>query len=271
MKIKTTLFLLLATLSLNAQSQIIETTITSNDTIVYARCGPFSLKQYSGKSAIKYVNEQKKSGNRWQWDAGHWSGIGIMYNGLVENLGNLYKPQDAMWMTQSTESIGVDLNLVDVTLFSSGCFGIVTGLGFEFNNFRFDQNVTLGNDENGYVVPDWSYRDAGIELSKTKLTTSYLQIPLLFEFQFGHKRRTWINAGVVGGLLIDAHTKVMWGENGKEKRYRGLNLNNFHYGFEVAFGHGIFGLRAKYYPQSIFRPGQGPQVQQVNIGLAISF
>lgn len=271
MKLKLSIILLLASISIASQAQITSIRITEKDTVLYAFRSYFSVKKYTGQKAIAYKEEQKKLGNPWRWDRAHWQGVTITYGGLVENIGNLYKPQSATWMKQGTSSIGVDINFIDYTFLSSGCFGMFTGVGLEINNFRFDQNVTLGNNSDGYVVPDWSYRDAGIGMSKTKLTTTYIQIPLMFEFEFGRTKNIWINFGVVGGFLVDAHTKVNTDERGKEKQYRGLNINNFHYGFEASAGFGMFGLRAKYYPQSIFRPGEGPNVQQVNIGFTIAF
>lgn len=246
-------------------------TITDQDTTFYIKRSGIWFR-YDGETAVKkYADFKKQNPKGWSWDAGHWQGGTIHYSGLVGGLGNLNTPEGASWLTQGVKSIGVDLNLIDVTIFSKGCFGIISGLGLEINNFRFDKNVALGNDESGRVAPNWSYREAGISLSKSKLTTTYLQVPLLFEFQFGKRDNGWVNFGVVGGFLLQAHTKVKSEERGIEKKYRDLNLNNFHYGFEVAAGYSAFGLRAKYYPQSIFRPGEGPNVQQVNIGLTIAF
>lgn len=219
----------------------------------------------------KTIKKDSLKPRAWNWDEGHWQGIGINYSSLIGGIGSMHTPVDAPWMSQSIKSIGVDINLIDVVLVSSGCFGIISGIGLEINNFRFDQNVGITRDENGYTVPDWSYRDQGVALSKSKLTTTYLQIPLLFEFKFSKRNNGWANIGVVGGFLLVGHTKVKSSEYGIQKQYSGLNLNQFHYGFEAAIGYSIFALRAKYYPQSIFKPEYGPHVEQFNIGLAIAF
>lgn len=271
--IKYLLFAVILTMSLPSLAQRGNAffNISDKDTIFSVKVSNFWSRYYGEDAVKKYKEFQQKKRKSWSWDAGHWQGGTIHYSGLVGGLGNLNAPEDASWLTQGVKSIGVDLNLIDVTIFSRGCFGIISGLGLEINNFRFDKNVAFGNDELGRVAPDWSYRDAGIALSKSKLTTTYLQVPLLFEFQFGKRYNGWVNFGVVGGFLLQAHTKVKSEERGIEKKYRDLNMNNFHYGFEVAFGYSAFGLRAKYYPQSIFRPGEGPNVQQVNIGLTIAF
>lgn len=207
--------------------------------------------------------------NRWKWDEGRYMGVNVMYSGLIQNLGHMQLPSDAAYMQQTTKSIGVDINIIDAVLFSYRRFGIVTGLGFEINNFRFDNNISLMRNSDGYVVPDNSFTERGIELSKSKLTTCYMNIPLLLQFKLSNKG--WISAGVVGGMRLSNHTKVKAPEIGIQKSHDNLNLRNFHYGFQASVGYGMYSMTAKYYPQSIFRPGFGPNVQQVSIGIGIDF
>lgn len=216
---------------------------------------------------------------RWKWHGGHWAGIGIYYSGLVRDIGHLSLPEGAEYMRQTPASIGVNINFADLTLVSNRHFGLITGLGLEINNFRFDDNVGLRN-ENGYILPDYSYDMAGIELKKSKLTTMYLNIPLLVEFQFGRSKGgkkcpAFVNFGLVGGLRLHSHTKVQYrdanGNKQTEKQYGNLNLRNFHYGVECNVGYKWIALSARYYPQSIFTETGGPEVQQVNIGLSLMF
>ncbi len=214
---------------------------------------------------------------RWKWYGGHWSGVGIYYNGLVRNLGSMKLPNGAEYLRQSPKSIGVNVNLVDLTIVSNRHFGLITGLGFEINNFRFDRDITLTQDENGYIVPDYRYDRPGVDFKKTKLTTMYLNLPLLAEFQFGRSKAGkrapgFINFGVVGGLRLQGHTKVKYldetGAKHTEKQHSSLNLRNFHYGVECNVGYRWVAVSARYYPQSIFVSDKGPNVQQVNIGLS---
>lgn len=216
---------------------------------------------------------------RWKWHGGHWAGVGIFYSGLVRDIGHMSLPAGAEYMRQAPSSIGVNINFADLTLVSNRHFGLITGLGLEINNFRFDDNVGL-RIENGYILPDYSYDMAGIELKKSKLTTMYLNIPLLVEFQFGRAKAgkkcpAFVNFGLVGGLRLHSHTKVQYrdanGSKRTEKQYGGLNLRNFHYGVECNVGYKWIALSARYYPQSIFVENRGPEVQQVNIGLSLMF
>lgn len=217
---------------------------------------------------------------RWKWRGGHWAGVGIYYSGLVENLGHLGLPGGADYLRQTPASVGVNVHFADLTLVSNRHFGLITGIGLEINNFRFDRNVSLTQDGSGCIVPDYSYDEAGLELKKSKLTTVYLNLPLLVEFQFGRIRSGnkcpgFVNFGLIGGVRLQGHTKVKYrdanGDMQTRKQHKGLNLRNFHYGVECNIGYKWVALSARYYPQSIFVSDKGPNVQQVNIGLSLMF
>lgn len=241
------------------------------------------FSQDNNDDMIKFLEETFSSHaqppKRWKWYGGHWAGVGIYYSGLVRDIGHLSLPEGAEYMRQTPASIGVNINFADLTLVSNRHFGLITGLGMEINNFRFDENVGLIS-ENGYIRPDYSYDMAGVELKKSKLTTMYLNIPLLVEFQFGRAKAgkkcpAFVNFGLVGGLRLHSHTKVQYrdanGNKQTEKQYGNLNLRNFHYGIECNVGYKWIALSARYYPQSIFTETGGPEVQQVNIGLSLMF
>lgn len=218
-----------------------------------------------------FSSHYKRSAPRGGWDKGHWSGVSVFYNGLIDNLGSLSTPSGAPYLSLGAKSIGVALNPLDVTLVHGKRVGLLTGLGVEFNNFRFDQNVTLKR-EHGITGPDWQYEQNGVKLSKSKLFTCYLNIPLLVEVQMGHKQNFFINAGMIGGMNIGSHTKIKSSSpqfSGKEKNHGSLGLRNFHYGYTVNIGYDCFALSVIYYRSNLFRPGEGPRVQQINIGLSV--
>ncbi len=249
------------------------TTYSTQENTSYSSHTGYSQTNFYGKvkpgNMFSMRPDSGPLAKRWRRSGGHFAGLGIAYGGLVQSLGHLSLPDDAQWMQQSAGSIGVDLNLFDFTIVSNRHFGLITGLGFEINNFRFDGNLTLGQDASGYVVP--AYAPPGVTYDKTKLNTVYLNVPLLAEFKLGHKG-AWINGGLLGGIRLGAHTKTKEGDRASiEKNRRGLNLSNFHWGMQVGVGYKHIGVYAKYYPQSIFKSGQGPKVQQVNIGVLLGF
>lgn len=243
------------------------------------RSGSGNFTALSGNEDASYSSASRPP-KRWKWRGGHWAGVGIYYNGLVKNLGSLSLPDGAGYLRQTPKSIGVNVNFADLTLVSNRHFGLITGLGLEINNFRFDENISLTRDETGRIGPDYSYDAEGIDLRKSKLTTVYLNIPLLVEFQFGRSKGGrpcpgFVNFGVIGGVRLQGHTKVKYrdedGNMHTKKQHGGLNLRNFHYGVEFNVGYKYVALSARYYPHNIFVADEGPNVQQVNIGLSLMF
>lgn len=230
---------------------------------------------YVGKAEYQ-TNWERNRKVRFFDSSSHWSGFGLGYSGLVTSLGNLNIPQDAQFMSQRANSINVNLNFISTGIVSTRHFALVSGLGMELNNFRFDRNVTLTTNSSGYIIADESFNERGINLRKSKLSTNYLTIPLLAEYRTkgGRGRQFYVYGGVTGGWCFNAHTKIKYRSDGgthKQKQRSGLNIRNFKYGYTVGAGYGRIGLYASYFPQSIFRSGKGPEVRQANIGLHLNF
>lgn len=206
----------------------------------------------------------------------HWAGISFGYNGLITDLGNFNKPQGAEFMKQDGNSLTFNLNLFDVEVVSTKPFSIISGIGMEFNTFRFSNNVSIARGDNGMIGPDMSYKNQGITLSKTKLSTNYFVIPLLAEFRFGHikspSRKFYVHGGVIGGWLYNGHTKVKYDIDNKthKDKNKDIALNRFRYGYTIGMGWSSFGIFARYYPKSIFKSSYGPDVKQISIGIAFN-
>lgn len=223
--------------------------------------------------AFSFADPKSKNNHVIRWNQGHYAGVYLQYCGLVASLGRMAPPADASWISLGANSVGVQLNPVDYAFQCSNRTAIVTGIGFELNNFKFDNNITLKRVD-GVTVPDSLYIERGIHLNTSKLYTAYLNIPILFEVQLGSRHNYFINGGFVGGWRIGGRTVIRATDpelRGVFKNRGDLGLRNFHYGFMINGGIRNLALTASYYPHSIFRNGQGPNVRQVNIGLGLVF
>lgn len=113
--------------------------------------------------------------------------------------------------------------------------GLVTGLGLTYNDYRFSNPYTIEN--NGGIIRAVELSDT--DLSKTKLATTFLTVPLIIEFQIpvsGHEKRVYFSSGVIGGLKVGSHTKII--QNGdKHKSRDDFNINPFRYGATVRIGY----------------------------------
>jgi hypothetical protein len=139
-------------------------------------------------------------------------------------------------------------------------------MGLNFNNYRFDNPYTLQKGTN--ITEAVSLNPDG--LSKTKLAISYLNVPLLFEFQIPvnqNEGRLFVNAGLVGGVKIGSHTKVKYGDT-KDKDRSGFNLNSFKYAATARVGYKDISLYATYSLNPLFQTGKGPELTPFTVGIS---
>ena len=157
-------------------------------------------------------------------------------------------------------------------------FGIVTGLGLEWNYYRFDnKNSILEDPTNGKVIernlaierPSW-------DILESKLSTTYATLPLLLEFHSSSYQHSGVifSAGVIGGLKLGSNTKIVYKENDNKNKERvrdDYNLAPFRYGVHARLGVGDWMVFGTYYFTSIFESDKGPELYPISVGFALSF
>jgi hypothetical protein len=208
--------------------------------------------------------------------SGHWAGIEFGLNNYLTKDHSMSLNGDDEFMSLNTDrSINFNLNFFQHSIALIGKnFGLVTGLGFEFNNYFFENNNSIIKNSQGVIV---SRTYDSIHLDKSKLTTSYLTVPVLFEWQFpasAHRsERLRIAVGVIGGLKLESHTKVVYKENDKVQKNKNrddFNINSLRYGFTGRVGYNKVNLYVDYYPVSLFEKNKGAELYPISIGLSFS-
>lgn len=205
---------------------------------------------------------------------GHWAGIEIGLNNLLDNNQSLSRiPSEYYMELNSSRSINVNINFMQYSLgFGTNRIGLVTGMGIEFCNYFFGNDNSI-TKRNGYI----SSIDTINNLIKSKLTTSYLRIPLILELQlFGGERskRVYISAGVVGAMKLGSHTKIVVREEGgkqKSKDNDDFYLNPFRWGLTSRIGFKGINLYADYYFTSLFQENKGPELYPFSAGFSFTF
>jgi len=199
---------------------------------------------------------------------GHWEGVEFGFNGLDKPNYNMYNtiPQDFMALNQG-KSAEFNINFYELNIGLAKSFvGLVSGMGLSFNSYRFENPFTLEKTANRtepvLLNPE--------NLSKTKLAVSYINVPLLLEFQIPvnhNEGRLFINAGLVGGVKIGSHTKVKYGDT-KDKVRSGFNMNSFKYAATARIGYKDVSLFATYSLTPLFQTGKGPELTPFSIGIS---
>jgi hypothetical protein len=204
---------------------------------------------------------------------GHWAGFEWGINNFVDNNFSLARNDAESYMDLNTgRSWVANINFAQYSLgFGTSHLGIVTGLGLELNNYFFDNKNTI-EEIDDYV----SESPLGADVYKSKLTTTFLRVPLILEVQFPNTiraKRVFLSAGIVGGLKIGSHTKVVYKDNGKskDKNRDDFNINPFRYGLTARAGFGNLSVFADYYMTTMFVKDKGPELHPFNLGLSFNF
>jgi len=206
---------------------------------------------------------------------GHWSGIEWGLNNFLDDDLTLSREGDAAFMDLVTDrSWCINLNFAQYSLgFGTSHAGLLTGIGLQYNNYFFDNANSLA-EVNDYVE-SLPLNDS--MLIRSKLTASFLRIPLTLEIQFpgsSRSRRIFLSAGMVAGIKLDSHSKVVTkGSGGKnrDKNNDDFNISPFRYGVIASAGYGNLSVFGEYYFTPMFVADKGPELHPFSIGLAFSF
>lgn len=201
---------------------------------------------------------------------GHWAGFELGVNGYVDKDFNINVPDEYSYLDLKYEkSIDVNINFFEQNInLINNKFGLVTGLGLRWNNYRFSDNVILSPDSAGI----YGYYDDTRNWKKSKLVVNYLTLPLFFEYQtnrFSKKNSFHIAAGVVAGWRYATHTKQLYFDNGrhKPKQRDDFHLRPFRYDATVRIGWGVINLYATYSMNELFKEGRGPELYPFAVGI----
>ncbi len=206
---------------------------------------------------------------------GNWRGLELGLNNYVNSrFSTSLDPVDDYMELRAARSINLSLNMIQYDLAISGNnIGLVTGLGIEYSNYRFANNVSITKEDRVIVPVDYS--EMGINLDKSRLRAIYINVPLLLEFQTNHSRRSqraYISGGVIGGVNIGSNTRVVYKDNsskGREKVKDDFYLSPFRYGLTLRAGFRSLNLYANYYPTSLFQDNKGPELYPIAVGFSI--
>jgi hypothetical protein len=268
-------------------------TNTGNDRTTVENCDS-TLNLRAGKNGLSVLESLEGSGfygNKliWKdhWDQedndndherrrrrfrGHWAGIELGFNNWVTSNNSMSLPSNIDYMTlKSNKSSNFNINFTQLSLGLTRHFGFVTGLGLNWNNYRFDGNNNIALGPEGVIQE----LDPGADLEKSKLATLFLTIPVLLEVQIpvDHNHLS-LAAGPIGAIKLGSHTKMVFEDGHTVKSYRDFSLNMLRYGATARVGYGNFQLYGTYYITPLFQKDKGPDgvdLYPFEIGIALSF
>lgn len=240
------------------------------------------LEKYDDDDLALYNNQddknddRKRSGrNRFK---GNWAGIELGFNNFMTADYSTVMPDDIYFMTlHSGKSNNFSINFVQNSIGFTRHIGLVTGLGFEWNNYRFDGDNSIEKNSLGEIVeldpavvlyPD-------VVLKKSRLKTIYLNVPLLLQLKIPADHNSInIAGGVIGGVKLWSQTKMVTDDDKKIKSNSDFSLSVLRWGPTARVGFGNFQIFATYYMTPMFKASKGPGAYDLfpcEIGFSLSF
>jgi Outer membrane protein beta-barrel domain len=231
-----------------------------------------NLIKYPGKEDWDENDYEHEHSGRRSGFRGHWTGIELGYNNYLSSAKSFSLPSDIDYMTlQSGKSSNFNINFAQLSLGITRHFGFVTGLGLNWNNYRFDGNNSIQKGPDGVIEE----LDPGLKLEKSKLATLFLTLPVMLEIQIPvENNRLHIAAGPIGALKLGSHTKMVFEDGHTIKSWGDFSLNMLRYGATARVGYGNFQLFGTYYCTPLFQSGKGPDGDDLypfEIGVALAF
>jgi hypothetical protein len=226
----------------------------------------------------------------------HWAGIDLGINGFVNSSGSFNLNHDPSLSLTDPKKVTqfMELDYAKSWVFSLNFyehffkiyqhrFGLVTGLGLEYNNYELKHNVRLIEDGGSYVSNNvnafnenytWGIVDTNINYSKNRFKTFYINAPLLFEINTGdHKNKSFhLSAGAIVGYKFTTRMKYKYKEDGDEQKVKDnsdFNTNPFKVSLTARVGVGWLNLFATYAITPLFESGRGPELYPFSVGVTL--
>lgn len=150
-------------------------------------------------------------------------------------------------------------------------FKIYLSGGFDWTLIRLRDNITIQKSDDMTAL---HYTNDNIDYSKNRFSSSYLRIPLSFDFRTAednHGRRFHFVVGPDGGFLLNGRVKQISDENGKQKFNDDYHFTRFRYGAFARVGYGAFGLFGKYYFNNMFDTDEQAGLRNFSFGIMFGF
>ena len=249
---------------------------TDDETVIRIGKKAIRISDSGDNSEVRFEknNNDNNYGHSRNSFKGHLGGIEFAFNGYsTGKWGRNEVPADRWLDLKTAKSSAFNIVGPPISLGFTRHFGLVTGLGLNFNNYFFDGNNSVDVDGEGITGP--FYPPAGINYEKSKLATVYGVIPVMFELQIPVSHDGCINlgAGVIGAIKLGSHTKTVYFDDGKQKDKNrdDFNLNVLRYGVTARAGYKMVQVYGTCYLSPMFEKNKGPELYPYEVGIALTF
>lgn len=217
---------------------------------------------------------KKKSSRKFK---GHWAGLEFGPNSFLTPDRKLINNTRSPLAPTFNKSFEFSFNFLEGNIKIFNFLGIVSGLGLQWNNYKYETFPTYSAD---YVLnTDSLYpptNAAGNTLKQISMKTFFINVPLLVELQipFGGSNKFYINVGGYAGINIHSKLKFVYDQSGNTIKFKesiDKMVLPYHYGLTARIGIDQIQLYANYSLTTVFRNSQNPELYPVSAGMRINF
>jgi hypothetical protein len=203
-----------------------------------------------------------------------WEGLDFGVNGYMDKSYSIETPNGYSFLELDyarSHSFSWNVAQYNLHIYKNYAY-LVTGIGFEWNSYALRNNVTLTQDS--------PMLDAVVEthdFSKNKLKTTWVNVPLLLEFNTNKEEDKSFHIGLgatFGYNIFRNKLKQEYNVNGQDferKLKDDYNINPFRVSATARVGFGNYTLFANYGLTEMFKENRGPKVYPFSAGLSIGF
>jgi hypothetical protein len=227
----------------------------------------------NAEEILKKINLNSDGFNFWKDKfSGHWAGIDLGFNSF---LNPDYTGYESNFMKNDIlRSNSVHLNLIQQSIglqSNRNNFGLVTGLGILYQDYRLDDNTTIERTPDDVINPKTFYYG---ENQKSKLYIYSLTLPVLAEIQIpinNYRNRLYFSSGMYFSYRIGSYTKLKYRTEQKQKLTvtDNYSLQNFKYGIMTRIGYRWINFFAMYELTPFFKEEKGPELTPFTFGVTL--
>jgi opacity protein-like surface antigen len=176
--------------------------------------------------------------------------IDLGFSRLIDNGSFSLSPENQFLDYKGIKTTTVSFDVLYFGYRFNPNFKVYVAGGFDWTLIRLKNNVTILPN-----TPDLAYMNEDIEFSKNRLSSSYVHIPLNFEFRSKENdngKRFYFVLGPEVSFLLNGKVKQISDERGKQKIRDDYNFQPVRLGGTVRIGYGGIGLFTKYYFNDMF-------------------
>jgi hypothetical protein len=223
---------------------------------------------------IRKEEKTKGSGNEVKYPTSFggltFSNFDLGLTQMLDNGKGSLSPQNEFLKYRRWKSVNVGFDVVQIGYSYSDEFRIVLSAGFDWTHFRLKSDIVIKED-----TSPLEYETSDIHYSKNRFSSSYLRIPLTFEYRThtrGFPGRLRYSFGPIAGILLQGSQKFKSKEEGKTKNIDDFNYAPFRYGAFARVNFGGLGLYGKYYFNDMFENSPAQEgLKNLSFGLMFYF